>query len=194
MKAHLIICSLILVSWGCSQSEKEKIDTQNDEAMYLKEDENVPEKTQEKTNWDQVSATSPIVNYEEVQSSEIEVRGTDSFSVYTLDEKILFDFDKAEIRPGGEEKLEEIISSVEKRHPDGEIAVRGYTDAIGSKDYNRELAEERAQEVASYITENAEISDDQIDILAKGEQDPVATNETAEGRQKNRRVEILVRN
>ena len=185
---------MILVSWGCSQSEKEKIDTQNDEAMYLKEDENVPEKTQEKTDWDQVSATSPIVNYEEVQSSEIEVRGTDGFSVYTLDEKILFDFDKAEIRPGGEEKLEEIISSVEKRHPDGEIAVRGYTDAIGSKDYNRELAEDRAQEVASYITENAEISDDQIDILAKGEQDPVATNETAEGRQKNRRVEILVRN
>lgn len=183
---------ILLIS--CSQSEKEKIDTQSEEAMYMKEDENVESSTREQTNWEEVDVTSPIVSYEEIQSEEIEVRGTKDYSVYAVDETILFDFDKSSIREGGEEKLEEVITSVKKRHPDGEIAVRGYTDAIGSKDYNKELAEKRADAVASFLEDDAGIEDDQVTVLAKGEQDPVASNETVEGRQKNRRVEILVRN
>lgn len=183
---------LLLIS--CTQSEKEKIDTESEETMYLKEDEDVATSTREQTNWGDVDVTSPIVSYEEIQSEEIEVRGTRDYSVYTVDETVLFDFDKASIREGGEDKLDEVITSVKKRHPDGEIAVRGYTDAVGTPEYNKELSEKRAEAVASFLQDDAEIDDDQVTVLAKGEQDPVASNETAEGRQKNRRVEILVRN
>lgn len=183
---------LLLIS--CTQSEKEKIDTESEETMYLKEDEDVATSTREQTNWGDVDVTSPIVSYEEIQSEEIEVRGTRDYSVYTVDETVLFDFDKASIREGGEDKLDEVITSVKRRHPDGEIAVRGYTDAVGTPEYNKELSEKRAEAVASFLQDDAEIDDDQVTVLAKGEQDPVASNETAEGRQKNRRVEILVRN
>lgn len=183
---------LLLIS--CTQSEKEKIDTESEETMYLKEDEDVATSTREQTNWGDVDVTSPIVSYEEIQSEEIEVRGTRDYSVYTVDETVLFDFDKASIRESGEDKLDEVITSVKRRHPDGEIAVRGYTDAVGTPEYNKELAEKRAEAVASFLQDDAEIDDDQVTVIAKGEQDPVASNETAEGRQKNRRVEILVRN
>jgi outer membrane protein OmpA-like peptidoglycan-associated protein len=189
-----IIFIYILSLAACSKTEKEKIDTSKDETMYLKEDENVDPQTRSKTEWSEVDVTSPIVKYEEIKSEEIEVRGTDSFSVYAVEERVLFDFDKAEIRNTGEEKLEEVINSVEKRHPDGEIAVRGYTDAIGSEAYNKQLAEERARAVAEYIKENSDVGGDQISVLAKGEENPVATNETEKGRQKNRRVEIVVKN
>lgn len=192
MLSYFGLCVVLLMS--CSKSEKEEIDTGKEETMYLKEDENVDPQTAEKTDWDEVDVTSPIVSYEEIKSKEIEVRGSDSFSVYAVDETVLFDFDKAEIRDSGEEKLKEVVNSLEKRHPDGEVAVRGYTDAIGSKDYNKELAEERAEAVADFIRENADVSKEDITVLAKGEKNPVASNETAEGRQENRRVEILVRN
>jgi outer membrane protein OmpA-like peptidoglycan-associated protein len=195
MKMIRIFSICIVLFMSCSKSEKEKISTQEEDTMLLKEGENVSRETRNKTNWDEVDVTSPIVRYEEVKSEEIEVRGTDSYSVYSMDEKILFDFDKAKIRDTGKEKLEEVINSVEKRHPDGEVAVRGYADAIGSEDYNKQLAEERAEAVAQYIQKNTDIiEEDEITILAKGEQDPVASNETEKGRQKNRRVEILVRN
>lgn len=192
MLSYFGLCVVLLMS--CSKSEKEEIDTGKEETMYLKEDENVDPQTAKKTDWDEVDVTSPIVSYEEIKSKEIEVRGSDSFSVYAVDETVLFDFDKAEIRDSGEEKLKEVVNSLEKRHPDGEVAVRGYTDAIGSKDYNKELAEERAEAVADFIRENADVSKEDITVLAKGEKNPVASNETAEGRQENRRVEILVRN
>ena len=186
------LCLLCIIS--CSKTEKEEIDTQEQETMYLKDDDQVDRQTRNQTNWDDAGITAPIVSYEEITSKEIEVRSADSFSVYAVDETVLFDFDKAEIRDGGEEKLEEIVNSLEKRHPDGEVAVKGYTDAVGPKDYNKDLAEERARAVADYIRENGDVARDQISVLAKGEKDPVATNETEAGRQKNRRVEIMVRN
>lgn len=194
MKKLIISGLTIILLMSCSQSEKEKIDTQSEETMYMKEDENVDASTREQTNWDEVDVSSPIVSYEEIQSEEIEVRGTNDYSVYAVDETVLFDFDKASIRDSGKEKLREVITSVKKRHPDGNIAVRGYTDAIGTKDYNKALAEERARAVASFLQEDDAIEDDQVTVIARGEQDPVASNETPEGRQKNRRVEILVRN
>lgn len=188
----LTICAFVVLS--CSKTDKENIDTDKDKTMYFKEDENVDPATREATNWDEVDVTSPIVKYEEIESEEIEVRGTETYSVYGVDEAVLFDFDKAQIRDTGKEKLKEVINSVQKRHPDGEIAVRGYTDAVGSKDYNKELSEDRAKAVADYMKENSDIEDSQISVLAKGEKNPVATNETAQGRQQNRRVEILVKN
>lgn len=194
MKKLMISGLTMVLLASCSQTEKEKVDTQSEETMYMKEDENVERSTREQTEWDEVDVTSPIVSYEEIQSEEIEVRGNGDYSVYTVDETILFDFDKANIRDSGEDKLKEVITSVKKRHPDGEIAVRGYTDATGSADYNKELAEERAEAVASFLKEDSEIEDDQVTVIAKGEQDPVASNQTQEGRQQNRRVEILARN
>lgn len=193
MKNLLIGAFCLLMMASCSKTDKENVDTQDENTMVLKEDEQVSEATKEKVDWNEVDITSPIVKYDEVKSKEIEVRGDEQTSVYSIDENILFDVDKAEIRQGGEEKLKEVITSLKQRHPEGEIAVKGYTDATGSKDYNKELSEDRAEAVAEYIEKNGDIGEDRISVIAKGEKNPVSTNETAEGRQDNRRVEIMVR-
>jgi outer membrane protein OmpA-like peptidoglycan-associated protein len=193
MKQILIATFCFLMMLSCSKTTKDDADTTDENTMVLKEGDKVSEVTKNKVDWNEVDVTSPIVKYEEVKSKDIEVRGAENYSVYSVDESILFDVDKAEIRKDGEEKLKEVITSVKQRHPQAEIAVKGYTDAVGSKDDNKELAEDRAEAVAEYIEKNSDITEDRISIIARGEKDPVATNETEEGRQENRRVEILVR-
>jgi outer membrane protein OmpA-like peptidoglycan-associated protein len=194
MKNLLIIMASFFFFVSCSQTSREKADPDDKDKMVLKDDDKVDRQTKARTNWDEVDVTSPVVKYDEVRSSDIEVRGDKDYSVYSLDETILFDTDKATIKNQGQSKLKEVIESVKKRHPDGEIAVKGYTDSRGSADYNEDLAEQRAEAVAQYIQDNSDIDDDQISVIAKGEKDPAASNETAEGRQENRRVEIMARN
>jgi outer membrane protein OmpA-like peptidoglycan-associated protein len=192
---HLAIVSLMVVFFmSCSKTENKDTTADGKETMVLKKDENVSDNTKRKTNWNEVDLTSPVVKYDEVKSTDIEVRGNNEYSIYSVDEKILFDTDKAAIGKKGKEKLKEVAQSVKKRHPKGEIAVYGYTDATGSAEYNKDLSKERAEAVADYLKQNSEIESDNINVIAKGEQNATASNETAEGRQKNRRVEIVVRN
>jgi outer membrane protein OmpA-like peptidoglycan-associated protein len=189
---HIVICICILM-FSCSKTEKKNIDPNDENTMVLKEGDKVSETTRKRVDWNEVDVTSPIVKYDEVKSKEIEVRGNEEVSVYSIEENILFDFDKAAIRKTGEEKLKEVITSLKKRHPEGEIAVKGFTDAIGGKDYNKDLAEDRAEAVAEYIQKNSDIDEDRISVIAEGEKNPVSTNETEEGREENRRVEIMVK-
>lgn len=103
---------------------------------------------------------------------------------------ILFDYDKASLKPQAREilaKLSGILQVV-----DGyTLNVAGHTDSTGSEQYNLKLSRQRAQSVQSYLTEQG-IPAGLVEIKAWGESQPVASNDTAEGRQKNRRVEILV--
>ncbi len=103
---------------------------------------------------------------------------------------VLFDFNKYSLRPAAREKLAK-ISGIILSHPGLRLEVDGYTDSIGSQDYNMKLSENRAQGVESYLIGEGIVPDD---ILAKGfgKDNPVASNDTAAGRQKNRRVEMVV--
>ena len=191
MKLLFALSLGLFIFTGCSQ-EKENNAAAEEDKMVLKEDEEVSEATKEETNWDDVDVTSPVVQYEEVKSKDIEVRGAEEYAVYTIDEEVLFDVNKAAIGEQGKEKLQEVVTSVKQRYPDGEIAVKGYADATGDKSDNKDLSKDRAQAVADFLTQNG-IEDDQIDVIARGEKDPVASNDTEEGREQNRRVEIMVK-
>lgn len=103
---------------------------------------------------------------------------------------VLFDFDKATLKPGAREKLAKIAGIV-LAHPGLELSVEGHTDAVGSDEYNQRLSERRAQSVHSYLVEQG-IARDVIATAGFGESRPVATNGTAAGRQQNRRVELVV--
>jgi OmpA-OmpF porin, OOP family len=70
--------------------------------------------------------------------------------------------------------------------------VKGYADSTGDKSDNKDLSKQRAQAVADYMAKNG-IDQDRIEVRGKGEKDPVADNDTAAGRAKNRRVEIVAR-
>ena len=79
-----------------------------------------------------------------------------------------------------------------KKNPNAYALLVGYTDSIGSEDYNLGLSNRRADSVAAYLMTNHGVSQDQVVVNWYGEANPVAGNDTEEGRAQNRRVEIAV--
>ena len=103
---------------------------------------------------------------------------------------VLFDFNKYSLKEGTREKLAR-LSGIILSHPGLNLKVEGYTDSIGSDEYNQKLSEQRADTVRQYLITQG-ISPDTITSLGYGKQFPVASNDTASGRAMNRRVDIVV--
>jgi len=114
------------------------------------------------------------------------------YEKHTVSATALFDFDKAVLKPAGKEAIhgidEEIKSSKAKVI---DINVVGHTDSVGTEEYNQQLSVRRANAVKDYMVSEG-IDPGIIDVKGMGEAEPVASNDTAEGRAKNRRVEISV--
>jgi OOP family OmpA-OmpF porin len=100
----------------------------------------------------------------------------------------LFDFDKSVVRPDGKRAIDDALSKLNGVDIDMVIAT-GHTDSIGTSKYNQRLSERRANSVKEYLVSKG-IPASKVTTIGKGETQPVATNKTAEGRQKNRRVDI----
>ncbi len=101
-----------------------------------------------------------------------------------------FDFDKSVIKPAGKEKLDDLIGKIKGINLEVIIAV-GHTDSVGSDSYNQKLSVRRSEAVKAYLVSKG-IEKNRVYTEGKGEKQPVADNKTAEGRAKNRRVEIEV--
>ena len=101
-----------------------------------------------------------------------------------------FDFDKSVVKPAGKEKLDDLISKIKGINLEVIIAV-GHTDSVGSDSYNQKLSVRRSEAVKAYLVSKG-IEKNRVYTEGKGEKQPVASNKTAEGRAKNRRVEIEV--
>jgi outer membrane protein OmpA-like peptidoglycan-associated protein len=110
--------------------------------------------------------------------------------VVTFDSGLLFDFDSAGLRSGAREDLSNFASSMQD-YPETEILVVGHTDSKGSESYNMGLSKRRAESAADYLRQEG-ITSSRIRTEGRGETEPVATNDTEEGRQQNRRVEVAV--
>jgi OOP family OmpA-OmpF porin len=100
-----------------------------------------------------------------------------------------FDFNKSNIRSGDAAVLDEAAATL-KANPGVTVNVNGYCDAIGSVNYNQKLSERRAAAVVSYLVK-AGVPESQLEAHGYGKTDFVATNDTAEGRAQNRRVELV---
>ncbi len=101
-----------------------------------------------------------------------------------------FDFDKSVLKPEGKAKLDDLVGKVKDINLEVIIAV-GHTDSIGTDAYNQRLSVRRAESVKAYLVSKG-IEKNRVYTEGKGEKQPVADNRTAEGRAKNRRVEIEV--
>lgn len=101
-----------------------------------------------------------------------------------------FDFDKAVLKPEGKAKLDDLADKVKGITLEVIIAV-GHTDSVGSDAYNQKLSEKRSEAVKAYLTSKG-IEASRVYTEGKGEKQPVADNKSADGRAKNRRVEIEV--
>ncbi|HLJ46067.1 MAG TPA: OmpA family protein [Bryobacteraceae bacterium] len=103
---------------------------------------------------------------------------------------VLFDFGKATLHPGTREKLAK-LSGIVLAYPGLHLQVEGHTDSVGSDEYNMTLSQKRSDAVRDYLVSQG-ISADAVTSQGFGKADPVASNDTAAGRQQNRRVEIVV--
>jgi outer membrane protein OmpA-like peptidoglycan-associated protein len=103
---------------------------------------------------------------------------------------VLFDTGKSTLRPGAREKLAK-VSGIIQSHPGLKLEVEGHTDSVGGDEYNQQLSEKRAEAVRAYLVQQG-IPADSITAKGYGKSRPVVSNATAEGRQRNRRVEMVV--
>lgn len=123
------------------------------------------------------------------QLAELEPEQTERGIVLTLDE-VLFDFDAATLKPGNVREIDRLAQFLEA-NPDYQILIEGHTDAVGDAAYNRQLSERRAEAVRQALAQRG-ISRDRVRSAGLGEDFPVASNETDQGRLQNRRVEVVI--
>jgi outer membrane protein OmpA-like peptidoglycan-associated protein len=110
--------------------------------------------------------------------------------VITLSGAVLFATGKHELLPAARSQLDEIAQALvgaKAQH----ISVEGFTDSTGSAKRNNHLSEQRAEAVGKYLTSKG-LSPEAVKSVGRGSSDPIASNETAEGRATNRRVEIVI--
>jgi len=143
--------------------------------------------------FDMTKAKLADVKLPEVNLSGVTVRGNEDYQVYGLEEKVLFDTDKAAVKPSAAEALKQITASINKRYAGKDVRILGFADSRGDKSYNRDLSKQRAEAVKNYLVTTDKMPGDRVSTEAFGETQPVATNATPAGRQENRRVEIAVR-
>lgn len=124
----------------------------------------------------------------DVKNAEVERIG-EGIKV-TFESGILFGFDSYSLTPAAQENVRE-LARILNEYPDTNIMIEGHTDNRGAADYNQGLSERRARSVANYLKMQG-LSADRVTTTGRGFNDPVADNDTEEGRAKNRRVEVAI--
>ena len=137
----------------------------------------------------QIRENSIRINALELKNIDILNSEAPKEMTIVLDERSLnFDFDKSNVKPQYYDLLNNIKEFVEQNNY--EITIVGHTDSIGSNAYNFKLSRRRAESVKAKLLEFGLTEDRIVGIEAMGEEQPIATNETKEGRAQNRRVEF----
>jgi outer membrane protein OmpA-like peptidoglycan-associated protein len=125
------------------------------------------------------------------ESEAAQVSREGNLLAITLKGDVTFDTNSTAVRPGLYNEIDR-IAQVMVQYPETQIIVQGHTDSAGSAEYNQRLSEQRAEAVKNLILQRG-VSPYRITSMGYGESQPVATNDTPEGRQMNRRVEIRIK-
>ena len=123
------------------------------------------------------------------QLSDLQAKQTDRGLVLTLGD-VLFATGRAELTSGADGHLNKLVAFLNK-YPDRTVNIEGYTDSVGGQDYNLGLSQRRANSVESYLR-NQGVGAERLVASGKGDASPVAGNDSASGRQQNRRVEVII--
>ncbi len=125
------------------------------------------------------------------QLESMEAESTNRGLLFTLGD-VTFEKSKAEIRPEAIESLEKLVTAINE-NPDRRVSIEGHTDSTGSESFNISLSQRRADNVKKALIERG-ISASRMDAVGLGEEFPVADNATDTGRQRNRRVDVIILN
>jgi outer membrane protein OmpA-like peptidoglycan-associated protein len=184
------------------QGEKARLDSRTREADLAKADammareENAQQKVAVTQARSDADAAQLAANASEQQASELQrqleilqARPTDRGMVLTLGDT-LFATGKSELKSGATANLDR-LSNFLTEYPDRTASIEGFTDSVGSEDSNQALSERRADSVRRYLVGRG-VQSERLTSSGRGENAPVADNESAGGRQQNRRVEVLI--
>lgn len=120
--------------------------------------------------------------------TDLQAKQTDRGLVMTLND-VLFDTGRATLKPGADRDMDRLAQAL-KDNANTRVIIEGHTDSVGGEEYNQALSERRAEAVATALRERG-VSPDRYEVRGLGKEFPVASNATAEGRQQNRRVEVV---
>ena len=111
--------------------------------------------------------------------------------VVNLASSVLFDSGKAELKPASYSAMNEVVKLMQD-YPENKILIEGHTDSYGSNAYNKKLSEKRAQAVSNILVSKYAVDSKRLKAVGYGEEKPLADNKTSDGREQNRRVEIII--
>jgi outer membrane protein OmpA-like peptidoglycan-associated protein len=137
-----------------------------------------------------ITAAQQAADYQK-QIDALQAKVTDRGLVLTLGD-VLFSTGRADLKSGSSGNLNKLVAFLDK-YPQRTAAIEGYTDSVGSEGYNQGLSERRADAVRSYLIAQG-VDSSRLSASGKGDRSPVAGNDSAEGRQQNRRVEVIINN
>ncbi len=125
------------------------------------------------------------------QIQDLQAEATERGIVLTLGD-VLFATGSAELRPGGDGNLDRLVDFLNE-HAERRVLIEGHTDSVGNAQSNQRLSERRAEAVRSHLVRRG-VSPERLSTSGAGQDRPVASNDTASGRQQNRRVEVIIEN
>jgi outer membrane protein OmpA-like peptidoglycan-associated protein len=134
------------------------------------------------------AATSQVQQLQQ-ELAALQAQQTERGLVLTLGD-VLFETGKADLRPGALQNLYPLVTFLQK-YPERRVLIEGHTDNVGADAYNLDLSQRRADAVRDFLLQNG-VKAAQLATRGYGKASPVASNATAEGRQRNRRVELII--
>ncbi|MDO1445693.1 OmpA family protein [Rhodocytophaga aerolata] len=200
IKKTAILSLLITASlYGCNQSSDSSTKNEDlavsDSVVVNDPDETMASNDAETTDmdaqWNQLDRNAPSVKLPEVSVIGLETRGNKDYTVYSMEESILFDKGQAKLRENSKETLNKIVLSMAERAK-GDIRIYGYADpSEGTSKENIALSSERAMAVRNWLVENGNIDESRISVQPMGENQPTTTVPATSAKKSNRRVDIV---
>jgi outer membrane protein OmpA-like peptidoglycan-associated protein len=172
---------------AAAQAEADRVKRENDVKMAASQAE-LDRAANEKTQAEAEKAELRVQLLQQFNAI-LQTRDTPRGLIVNMSD-VLFDTGKYSLRPLAREKLAKLAGIV-SGHPGLRLDVEGHTDSVGGDDYNQQLSEQRGESVREYLTQQG-MPGSSVSTRGFGKTQPVASNDTAEGRQQNRRVEIVI--
>jgi outer membrane protein OmpA-like peptidoglycan-associated protein len=126
----------------------------------------------------------------DLDNRDLQIVNTGDRLIVTLPQDILFATDSTTVRADLRRDLQALAGNLQA-YPKSSVSIIGHTDNVGDASYNRDLSNRRAYSVESVLVDSG-ISNSRIQAYGRGEQDPLASNLTSEGRAQNRRVDVVI--
>lgn len=189
---HLVLIADRKIQIAEARAQSRLLEDQRASLSEQREGARLDSRTREADMARQGAAAAQLQNVElQRQIAELNAKETERGLVITLGD-LLFATGKSQLREGASNHLDKLAAFL-RENPERTVMIEGHTDNVGSDELNDALSRQRADTVKSYLVGQG-IASSRLDASGKGEGSPVASNDTASGRQQNRRVEIIIVN